>query len=102
MHVAISPLAERDLEAIGDYIADDNPARAVSFVAELRDRCTTISQAPQVYRLRPELGEGIRSCAHGDYIIFFTVAKTRLTIVRVLHGAMDIPTQLAGRQAGSP
>ncbi len=38
MRVSISPLAERDLEAIGDYIADDNPARAVSFVAELRDQ----------------------------------------------------------------
>jgi toxin ParE1/3/4 len=36
MRVVISPLAERDLEAIGDYIAEDNPARALSFVAELR------------------------------------------------------------------
>ncbi len=59
MRVSISPLAERDLEAIGDYIADDNPARAVSFVAELRDQCATIAKAPQVYQLRPELGNAI-------------------------------------------
>ena len=98
MRVAISPLAERDLEAIGDYIADDNPARAVSFVAELRDQCATIAKAPQAYRLRPELGEGVRSCAHGNYVVFFTVTKARLTIVRVLHGAMDIPSQFAGEQ----
>jgi len=93
MRVVISPLAERDLEAIGDYIADDNPSRALSFVAELRSQCATIAKAPQAYRVRPELGEGIRSCAHGNYMIFFTATKARLTIVRVLHGAMDIPAQ---------
>ena len=98
MHVTISLLAERDLEAIGDYIADDNPARAVTFVAELRDQCATIARAPQAYRSRPELGEGIRSCAHGNYVIFFTTTKVRLTIVRVLHGAMDIPAQFTGKR----
>ena len=36
MRVTISPLAERDLETIGDYIAADNPSRALSFIAELR------------------------------------------------------------------
>lgn len=31
MKLGISPLAEQDMEAIGDYIAQDNPVRAVSF-----------------------------------------------------------------------
>jgi toxin ParE1/3/4 len=96
MRVTLSPLAERDLESIGDYIAEDNPRRALSFVAELRARCDTIAKAPQAYRARPELAEGLRSCAHGNYVIFFTATKARLTIVRVLHGAMDIPAQLGG------
>lgn len=93
MRVTISPLAERDLEAICDYIAADDPARALGFVARLRLQCATLAQAPRGYRLRPELGAGIRSCAFGRYVLFFTVTKTRLTIVRVLHGAMDIPAQ---------
>jgi toxin ParE1/3/4 len=98
MRVEISPLAERDLEAIGDYIADDNPPRALSFVAELRTLCAKISKAPQAYRARPELGEGIRSCAHGNYVIFFTTTKARLRIVRVLQGAMDIAAQFRDAQ----
>lgn len=96
MRVTLSPLAERDLEAIGDYIADDNPSRALNFIAELRTQCVTISRAPQAYRARPELGEGIRSCSHGNYVIFFTATKSQLTIVRLLHGAMDIPAQFDG------
>jgi toxin ParE1/3/4 len=34
-----SPRAEADLEDIGDYIARDNPARAISFLEELRSHC---------------------------------------------------------------
>ncbi len=93
MRVEISPLAERDLEAIGDYIADDNPPRALSFVVELRTLCAKIAKTPQAFSARPELGKGIRSCAHVNYTIFFTATKARLSIVRVLHGAMDIPAQ---------
>lgn len=93
MQVTISRLAEHDLESIGDYIAEDNPPRAVSFVAELRAQCAKIANAPDAYRPRPDLGDGIRSCAYGNYVIFFAATKTRLTIARILHGAMDIPAQ---------
>jgi plasmid stabilization system protein ParE len=34
--VRISAEAERDLEDIADYIAKDNPVRAMTFVQELR------------------------------------------------------------------
>jgi len=36
---AVSPLSERDLEEIGDFIAADNPHRTVSYIREMRDRC---------------------------------------------------------------
>ena len=91
MRVTVSPLAERDLEAIGDYIAEDNPLRALTFIEEMRAQCEKIARTPQAYRARPEFAEGLRSCTHGNYVIFFTATKTHLTVVRVLHGAMDIP-----------
>jgi toxin ParE1/3/4 len=37
--LVFSPRAEADLEEIGDYIARDNPARAISFLDELRAHC---------------------------------------------------------------
>lgn len=42
MRLAFTPLAEQDLEAIADYIAADNPTRALSFVRELRAQCQRI------------------------------------------------------------
>jgi len=70
MRLFFLPEAIADLETIGDYIARDNPRRAASFVAELRRQCGKIAGNPVGYRLRPELAEGIRSCAYGNYVIF--------------------------------
>lgn len=91
MRLVFSPLAERDLETIADYIGADNPTRALSFIRELRTLCGQLAQHPLAYRLRPELGEGIRSCAYGRYMIFFEIAADGVVIVRILHGARDLP-----------
>ncbi len=92
MRLAFTPLAELDLEAIANYIAADNPARALSFVRDLRAQCQRITLNPSGYRLRPELGDGIRSCAHGHYVVFFEADPDEVLVVRILHGARDLPT----------
>ena len=89
MQLLITPLAAFDLEEIGDYIAQDNPIRAVTFVAELRAQCERICLNPAGYRWRPELSDDLRSCAHGNYVIFFESTTEQVTIVRIVHGARD-------------
>jgi toxin ParE1/3/4 len=91
MQCEFSPLAELDLEEIGDYIARDNPRRAVSFIQEIRERCAKVAASPAAARLRPELGEGIRMVTFGRYLIFFTFNTHRVRIERVLHAARYIP-----------
>jgi len=91
MRLTFTPLAEQDLEAIADDIGIDNPARALSFIRELRAHCRRITLNPEGYPSRPELGAGIRSCAHGHYIIFFESGPEMVVIVRILHGARDLP-----------
>ncbi|MHB0888761.1 type II toxin-antitoxin system RelE/ParE family toxin [Acidithiobacillus sp.] len=93
MLLRFTQLAEQDLESIADYIAADNPRRATTFVQELRQQCKRIALNPSGYRLRPELGEGIRSCAHGHYTIFFEATANDVTMVRILHGARDLPAR---------
>jgi len=46
------------------------------------------------YRLRPELGDDIRSCAYGNYVIFFVALPEEVTTIRILRGARDIPAIL--------
>lgn len=47
MRLVITPLAEIYIEEIGDYIAEDNPNRAVSFIIELRSRFRQIALSPK-------------------------------------------------------
>lgn len=68
MGVLFTPLAETDLEEIGDYIALDNPTRALSFIREIRAQCQKIGKSPLAYRARVELGDEIRSCPFGNYV----------------------------------
>lgn len=83
-------MAEQDMEAIGDYIAQDNPVRAVSFMEELYQQCLLIAELPIIYRARPELGENVRSCAYGRYLIVFRVLDVEVRVERLLHGSRDI------------
>lgn len=93
MPLFITPLAAQDLEEIGDYIAQDNPIRAGSFVTELLAQCQKIALNPVGYRARPELSDGLRSCAHGNYVIFFEFTPDQVLIIRILHSARDIPQE---------
>ncbi|WP_275250715.1 type II toxin-antitoxin system RelE/ParE family toxin [Vandammella animalimorsus] len=46
------------------------------------------------------MGKSIRSCAHGRYVIFFESDEhDAVLIVRILHGARDLPALF---QAGEP
>ncbi len=93
MRTFLSRLAERDLEEIADYIARDDPRRALSFLDELRAHCARIGEAPLAFPVRAELGAGVRSSLHGRYVIFFRAGKDRVLVLRVLHAARDLPNQ---------
>lgn len=90
MRLELSPRAERDIEAIGDYIAQDSPGNALRFVERLQDQCEKIALAPMAYVARPELGEGLRSCAYGRYVIFLRPGDAFVRVERILHSALDI------------
>ena len=63
-------------------------------MADLHAQCEMICLNPSGYRRRPELSGGLRSSAHGNYVIFFESTTDLVTIIRILHGARDIPEVL--------
>jgi plasmid stabilization system protein ParE len=88
--VVLSRNAEHDLEAIGDWIAGDNPARATSFVAELSKACKAIGRAPRRFPLVDRARDPtLRRRVYGNYLIFYDVGVTAVEILHVLHGVRD-------------
>ncbi|GLR57447.1 hypothetical protein GCM10007919_21720 [Rhizobium indigoferae] len=53
MTLEFSDEAENDLEQIADYIAWDNPRRALSFVRELRSKFEDLVDRPNGFALVP-------------------------------------------------
>lgn len=93
MRTLFSRRAEHDLEEIADFIAQDNPRRALTFIGELRRHCTRLAETPLAFPTRPELGADIRCSLHGRYVIFFRAHDDRLLILRILHAARDLPSR---------
>jgi toxin ParE1/3/4 len=97
MILEFSREAERDLEQIADYIAEQNPRRAVSFLRELRSSCEGLVENPNGFAVVPRYEHyGIRRRVHGNYLIFYRVVRAKVIIIHILHGATDYGTILFG------
>ena len=88
--LGFAPVARDDLDAIALYIAEDNPERALSFVAELEAKAIQAAERPRGFPARDELAPGLRSIVHGRYLLFFRELDDEVRIERVLHGARDL------------
>ncbi len=82
---------ERDLDSLAEYIAADNPRRAVSFLREIYTEIERIGQGPLLYQLRPDIGPAARLAVVGRYVILFRSAGDVVYIERVVYGGRELP-----------
>ncbi len=85
--------ANQDLDEIFDYIAQDNPPAAARWVYSLEEKCRMLSDTPGLGRRRNDLAPSLRGFPVGNYVIFYRPMPDGIEILRVLHGARDIPAQ---------
>jgi len=91
MQLELSRYIEGDLDDIADYIAQDNPARAVTFIQDIRTKFRDIQINPLIYQLRPDIGVDARTATVGNYAILFRVMDNVVRIERVAYGSRDLP-----------
>lgn len=91
MPVKILPSAQLDLFEIWDYIATDSVAYAEKGFKEFNRIFLILAENPEMGRKREELKENLRSFPSGNYVIFYISTADGIKVVRVLHGARDIP-----------
>ena len=90
MKVTFSPAAETDLTDVAIFIAQDNPARALTFVDQLEEKCGALGRAAGIGTRSPELGDSICMMPCGRYLIFYRELNTSVRIERIMHSARDI------------
>lgn len=91
MELELSRYFEGDLENIADYITEDNPRRAVTFIQDIRAKFFDIQRNPLIYQLRPDIGEEARMATVGNYAILFRLMGEVIRIERIVYGGRDLP-----------
>ena len=92
--VVFRRIALRDLQQIGRHIALDDPAAAQRLRNAIARRIDVLRQFPESARPRPEFGLNIRTIPIGRYIVVLRVELPKVIVLRIVHGARDLPRLL--------
>lgn len=98
--IEIMPAARAGLLEIGEYIALDNPARAMSFVDEITGSLQNMLSAfPYSGKVVENLGfkQEIRVWPYGDYNSYYHVIETQqlVEVLFVFHASRDVQALMA-------
>jgi len=94
----LTPQAEDDLYTVWSFIAQDNIEAADRVEAQIYAACGFLASAPQAGHVRHDLtARPVRFWTvprFPNYVIVYDPTSTPLRIIRILHGALDIPRHL--------
>ena len=91
MNFRLSRLAVRDLAEIGRFTRDTwNEKQAKRYREALTARFKWLTRNKSLWRARPELGDGLHSCAEQSHVIVFRQYSGGIEVLRVLHRRMDL------------
>jgi toxin ParE1/3/4 len=94
----LSEGANRDLESVWDYIAEDNIAAADQWLATSFDVFEMIAQNLRVGHERRDLtAHAVSFCPINAYLIIYRVKSNLTEIVAATQGGRDIPAFLDRR-----
>jgi toxin ParE1/3/4 len=89
--LTITESARADLQEIRAYITKDNPAAARRVVERLRDHARKLAATSGIGRKREDLRPDLFSFPVGRHVLFYRPQAGGIVLVRVLHGARDLP-----------
>jgi len=84
MKIIWSPLAQHKLNEIVDYIAQDKPEAALTWVETVLDKVENLSSLPNSGRVVPELGnEQYKELIIGNYRVIYKIARKQIQILTI-------------------
>jgi antitoxin ParD1/3/4/toxin ParE1/3/4 len=88
----LTEAARGDLAEIAQYIARDDPEAARRVLRRMREAMHLLAERPAIGHIRPDLApEPIRFWPVFSYLIVYQPDSRPLQVLRVLHGARDLP-----------
>jgi toxin ParE1/3/4 len=82
--------AIRDLDAICDLIATDNPNAASLLFDDIREQCMRVAKFPFSCKKYDQIKPNLRGFIVKSYIIFYLIEGENVSIVRVVNGYRNL------------
>jgi toxin ParE1/3/4 len=96
------PDADLDIEAIWEFIAEDNPLAADRIIDLIEARIAALVPFPHQGHRRPDLTSlPLRFTNAGNYLIAYDPNRTPLWVIAVMHGRLSprvMAAMLRGRE----
>ena len=92
--IRVTQLAADDLEGIWADIGQDSPLNADAFIEKQWESFENLAKFPHSGRDRSNLRPGFRSFPVGSYLIFYGPMEDGAEIMRIIHGARQLPDAL--------
>ncbi len=90
MKVLRKPQYWESLQAIEDYIADDNPTAGIDLWLSIDDQVSRLSD-PNFPRRRGRVAGTLELVVHPNYVVILEQSLDTVTALEVLHTAMKYP-----------
>ena len=92
MKIVWSPLALERASEIVDYIAQDKPSAAKSWIDTVFSKVESLEVSPAIGRIVPEIGnEQFRELIYGNYRIIYRFYKRQISVLTIHHGKQILP-----------
>jgi toxin ParE1/3/4 len=92
MKILWSPLVVDRVSEIAEYIAQDNPLAAESWIDTVFKKVEQLQAFPESGRIVPGTGnKTIRELLYGNYRTIHRIEEKRLSVLTVRHGKQMLP-----------
>ncbi len=91
--LVFAPQAEDDINDVFDFIAADNPRRALSYIEEIQQACRSLCQTPMIGIDRSDLRPGVRVLTlWRRVVVVYELPPDKLRVLRIFTGGRDYET----------
>jgi toxin ParE1/3/4 len=91
----IAESADEDIDDILTAIIPENENAAWRWYLDIHEKFNMLAHSPWIGRLRDDLRQNLHMFPFGNYLIFYIIVPDGIQVVRIIHGARDVPRLFA-------